>query len=88
MMRQQKNKFKRQEHRTFIDWFIAVPARITNSGHQIKLKMYSLSRESGNTIFTKPTGRSLTGSLKRHKKQEGGKNMKINPRVYGRGTFF
>ena len=26
--------------------------------------------------------------LKRHKKQEGGKNMKINPRVYGRGTFY
>jgi len=40
MMRQKKDKFKRQEHRTFIDWFIAVPARITNSGHQIKLKMY------------------------------------------------
>lgn len=40
MMRQKKEKFKRQEHRTFIDWFIAVPARITNSGHQIKLKMY------------------------------------------------
>lgn len=40
MMRQKKDKFKRQEHRTFIDWFIALPARITNSGHQIKLKMY------------------------------------------------
>ena len=40
MMRQKKDKFKRQEHRTFIDWFIAVPAKITNSGHQIKLKMY------------------------------------------------
>ena len=40
MMRQKKDKFKRQEHRTFIDWFIAVPAIITNIGHQIKLKMY------------------------------------------------
>ena len=40
MMRQKRDKFKRQEHRTFIDWFILVPARITNSGHQIKLKMY------------------------------------------------
>ena len=80
-MRQKKDKFKRQEHRTFIDWFIAVPARITNSEHQIKLKMYEHH-------FYKPTGRSLTGSSKRHKKKEGGKNKKINPRVYGRGTFY
>jgi len=28
------------EHRSFIDWFIAVPAKITISGHQIELKMY------------------------------------------------
>ena len=40
MMRQKKNKFKQQEHRSFIDWFIAVPAKITISGHQIELKMY------------------------------------------------
>jgi hypothetical protein len=40
MTRQKKSKFKKQEHRTFIDWFIAVPAKITNSGHQIELKMY------------------------------------------------
>jgi len=40
MMRQKKNKFKQQEHRSFIDWFISVPARITRSGHQIELKMY------------------------------------------------
>ena len=40
MMRQKKSKFKQQEHRTFIDWFIAVPAKITSSGHQIELKMY------------------------------------------------
>lgn len=40
MMRQKKSKFKKQEHRTFIDWFIAVPAQITSSGHQIELKMY------------------------------------------------
>jgi hypothetical protein len=40
MMRQQKKKYKRQEHRSFIDWFIAVPAKITKSGHQIELKMY------------------------------------------------
>jgi len=40
MMRQKKSKFKRQEHRTFIDWFIAVPAKITRSGHQMELKLY------------------------------------------------
>src|ERR1035437_3175313 len=40
MMRQRKNKFKQQEHRSFIDWFIAVPAKITISGHQIELRMY------------------------------------------------
>jgi hypothetical protein len=40
MMRQRKSKFKKQKRRTFIDWFIAVPAKITSSGHQIELKMY------------------------------------------------
>jgi len=40
MMRQKKSRFKKQEHRTFIDWFIAVPAKITSSGHQIELRMY------------------------------------------------
>jgi len=40
MMRRKKNKFKKQEHRSFVDWFIAVPAKITSSGHQIEIKMY------------------------------------------------
>ncbi len=40
MMRQKKDKFKRQEHRTFIDWFISVPAKIIRSGHQTEIKMY------------------------------------------------
>jgi hypothetical protein len=40
MIRQKKNKFRRQEHRTFVDWFISVPAKITSSGHQVELKMY------------------------------------------------
>ncbi len=39
-MRQGKNKFRRQEHRTFTEWFIAVPAKITRSGHQVELKLY------------------------------------------------
>ncbi len=38
-MRQRKSKFKKQEHRSFIDWFIAVPAKITRSGHQTELKI-------------------------------------------------
>jgi hypothetical protein len=33
-------KLPRQEHQTFIDRFIALSARITNRGHQIKLKIY------------------------------------------------
>jgi len=40
IIRQKKSKFKKQEHRTFIDWLIAVPRKITRSGHQIELKMY------------------------------------------------
>jgi len=28
MMSQKKNKFKKQEHRSFIDWLIAVPAKV------------------------------------------------------------
>ena len=40
MMRQKKDKYKWQEHRSFIDWFISVPAKITRSGNQIELKMY------------------------------------------------
>lgn len=39
-MRQKKSKHKQQEHRIFIDWFIAVPAKITKSGHQTEIKMY------------------------------------------------
>ena len=35
-----KNKFKRQEHRTFIDWFITVTAKMTRSGFKIEIKMY------------------------------------------------
>lgn len=44
MMRQQKDKLKRQEHRTFIDWFIAVPAKITRSGHQTELKIANTTK--------------------------------------------
>ena len=40
MMPKNKSKYTRQEHRTFIDWFISVPAKITRSGHQMELKLY------------------------------------------------
>jgi len=40
MMRQNRSKFKKQEHRSFIEWFITVPAKIVNSGHQTEIKMY------------------------------------------------
>ena len=49
MMRQGKDKFKRQEYLTFIDRFIIVPAKISKSGHQIEIKLYEHH-------FTKPTG--------------------------------
>ena len=39
MMRQKKDKYKKQEHLSFIDWFITVPAKITRSGHQIESKI-------------------------------------------------
>jgi len=39
-MRQRKNEFKKQEHCSFIDWFIAVPAKIIKSGHQTEIKIY------------------------------------------------
>ncbi len=54
MMCQKKNKFKKQEQLSFVDWFISVPARITRSGHQTELKCM-------NIIFIKPPGKSLTG---------------------------
>lgn len=40
MLRQGKTRFKKQEHHTFIDWFISVPAKMTRSGRRIELKMY------------------------------------------------
>jgi len=40
MMRSRNSKFRRQEHQTFIEWFITVPAKITRSGHMTEIKMY------------------------------------------------
>lgn len=46
MMRQKKNKDKKQEHRNFIDWCISVPAKITRRGHQIEIN-WNAYNESG-----------------------------------------
>ena len=40
MMRSKNSKFKRQEHRTFVEWFITVPAKMVRSGHMAEIKMY------------------------------------------------
>jgi len=40
-----------------------------------------------NIIFTKPTGRSLINSSKRHKKQRKEENIEQTPTIHGRGTF-
>lgn len=40
MLRQGKAMFKKQEHRTFMDRFISVPAKMTRSGRRVELKMY------------------------------------------------
>lgn len=40
MMRGKHIKFKRQEHKTFRDWFIIVPGKIVSSGHAKEIKIY------------------------------------------------
>lgn len=40
MMRFKFKKFWREEHATFRNWFINVPARIVTGGHQVEAKMY------------------------------------------------
>ena len=33
-------KYWREEHNTFRDWFIDLPAKILNGGRQMKMKIY------------------------------------------------
>jgi len=54
MKNTKKNMFKQQEHRSFMDWFIATPAKITIIGYQIELKMHD-------AIFTKTHGKGMKG---------------------------
>lgn len=40
MMRNKNKKFSRQEHLTFVEWFITIPAKIIRGGHKTEIKMY------------------------------------------------
>ena len=40
MMRYKVKKFWREEHNTFREWFIELPAKIVDSGRQISMKIY------------------------------------------------
>lgn len=40
MMRYKKEKFRHEEHKTFRDWFINIPAKLVSSGRRITLKIY------------------------------------------------
>ena len=51
-MRHRNSKFRKQEHRGFIDWFISAPARITRSGNQTELQI-------ANTYKNKQFGEQL-----------------------------
>jgi hypothetical protein len=39
-MRYRVKKLWRQEHATFRDWFINIPAKLLHAGRQFKLKIY------------------------------------------------
>ena len=40
LMRTKHKRLRRQEHKTFRDWFIIVPGKLVNSGHRIEVKIY------------------------------------------------
>ena len=40
MMRNKHKKYRKQEHKTFRDWFILVPGKIVSSGHKTEIKIY------------------------------------------------
>ena len=41
MMRYNMKAIWRQEHETFREWFINLPAKVVSGGHQLELKLYS-----------------------------------------------
>ncbi len=40
MMRSKHKRIKKEEHRTFMEWFIYVPARLVSSANTVELKMH------------------------------------------------
>ena len=40
LMRTKHKRLRRQEHKTFRDWFILVPGKLVSSGHSIEVKIY------------------------------------------------
>ena len=40
MMRNKHKRFRKQEHKTFRDWFILVPGKIVSGGHVTEIKIY------------------------------------------------
>ena len=40
IMRYKHKRFAKQEHRTFKEWFIDVPAKLVESGRMVEMKIY------------------------------------------------
>ncbi len=79
MKNTKKNMFKQQEHRSFMDWFIAAPAKITIIGHQIELKMHGKGMKGLHDV-----GQALIEATLKQREEE---YMKTNTGVYGRSTY-
>lgn len=50
LMRSRHKKLAGQEHKTFRDWFILVPAKLVSSGHSIEIKIYENYYYKGNWL--------------------------------------
>ena len=49
-MRGKHKKFRKQEHKTFREWFILVPGKIVRTGRKILIKMYKHYYYKGNWL--------------------------------------
>ena len=50
IMRKKHKKYSRQEHKTFRDWFILVPAKLVSSGNTKEIKLYENYYCKGNWL--------------------------------------
>ena len=50
LMRWRHSLFRRQEHKTFRDWFILVPGKMVRSGRKVEIKMYKNYYYKGNWL--------------------------------------